>query len=139
VNNTIVSGTKAGSEVERRIPIPRELVAILLDFRKTTKWSAADNFILSRPDGAHFHARLVSRMLEAIREKAGVYVTVHGLRHTYGREFAIATGGNMKALQAILGHSVSATTDLYSNLGTDRIKGFSEAVSFGLGVKKSED
>lgn len=137
-DNSIVPGTKAGKRVVRPIPIPAELVAILSDFRTTSAWRLPEHFILCREsDGRHLFARDVSNMIEAIREKAGVFSTTHGLRHTYGREFVLSTG-NTKALQAILGHSVSATTDLYSNLGSDRVAGFGESVSFDLGVKKSE-
>lgn len=62
-------------------------------------------------------------------------MSVHGLRHSYGREFA-ARSGNLKALQAILGHSSSQTTDLYSDLAGDRIKEFGNVVTFEEKKKK---
>ncbi len=68
-------------------------------------------------------------MVEEVREKAKLDISPHGLRHTFGREFAQNTG-NIKALQAILGHSSSSTTDIYSELAGDRIKGFGEAVTY---------
>lgn len=137
--NTVVRGTKAGEETARAVPIPGELVEVL-----RLAWSAcqrtgmtADCYVIGN-SLKHVHARKVSRMVEEIQEKAGVNITAHGLRHTYGREFAMATG-NTKALQAILGHSSSATTDIYSNLGDERVKGFGEAVSFETGVKNRHD
>jgi integrase len=134
-SNSILPGTKAGEQITRDIPIPAELVRILEEYR--TPEDGPENFILRRPDGRWLHSRTVSAMIEKVREKAGLTVTTHGLRHTYGREFVLRTG-NLKALQAILGHSSSATTDRYSDLAGERTRGFHESVSFDTrGVKKS--
>lgn len=136
-SNSIRPGTKAGEQVVRDVPIPGELLEILKTWRKKTKHKNDDDFIIARADGRYHHARDISTMIETVRERAGIRVTVHGLRHTYGREFALNTG-NLKALQAILGHSSSSTTDLYSELARGRLSGFRESVKFGVGVRKSE-
>ena len=136
-SNSILKGTKAGEEMTREIPVPLELLKILAEFKSKTVHASPENFILSRSDGRHLNARTVSYMIEAIRAKAELTITTHGLRHTYGREFVLRTG-NMKALQSILGHSSSQTTDLYSDLAGERTRGFSESVSFDIGVKESE-
>ena len=134
-SNSIRRGTKAGEEVTREVPIPAELVRILEEFRAGR--DMPESLILSRPDGRHLNARQVWAMIQRVREKAGLYVTVHGLRHTYGREFVLRTG-NLKALQAILGHSSSATTDIYSSLAGERTRGFNESVTFDTSVKKRD-
>lgn len=138
-SNSIVKGTKAGEEVTREVPIPAELVRILGDHLAAQTAAGAgkpQDFILRRADGRWLHSRTVSDMIDRVRAKAGLTVTTHGLRHTYGREFVLRTG-NLKALQAILGHSSSATTDRYSDLAGERTRGFHEAVTFDTGVKKS--
>lgn len=129
----IVRGTKAGEEVERVVPVPAELMALLQGHWTRNKPLFDEAFVLTG-NVHHMHPRKVSRMVADICERAKLKVTVHGLRHTYGREFVLNTG-NVKALQAILGHSSSSTTDIYSNLAGERVKGFGEAVSFDTGVK----
>lgn len=137
---TVKAGTKGGEETEREFPVPKILIQILLDFRRIAKYSGDDDFILARAsDGRFMNPRDVNRMHSYVLKASGLNVTVHGLRHTFGREFA-ARSGNTKALQAILGHTSSATTDLYSNLAGNRLAPFGEVVSFKVnrkGVKRS--
>lgn len=136
VSGKILSGTKAGENMERSIPVSRELLKILKDHKKRSKFTRDDDFVLTNDRGHHHHARKISDVVMGIREKAQVDISAHGLRHTFGREFALNTG-NIKALQAILGHATSSTTDLYSDLSGSRISGFGEAVSFSNVVKRS--
>ena len=133
--NTIKIGTKAGEDSIRTVPISSVLTQALLSYQKETSYPAPDDFIVCRADGRFLGARDINRLIEEIRKKAGLDISPHGLRHTFGREFAQNTG-NIKALQSILGHSSSSTTDLYSDLSGERTRGFGEAVSFGNGVKQ---
>lgn len=137
---SVKRGTKGGEEITRVVPIPLELSDVLTAYRKASKWSGSDDFILAREhDGRFLGPRELSRLHEEIREKSGINVTVHGMRHSYGREFALRSG-NIKALQAILGHSSSSTTDLYSELSGRRLESFGDVVSFDVsqkGVKQS--
>lgn len=141
-SNSILSGTKAGSDEGRIVPIPAELVRILADWRAGVAKGLEGDFVFTDMNAlnlgkrGHYAARVINNWVEAVRARAKVHCTVHGLRHTYGREFAMR-GGNIKALQAILGHSSSQMTDRYSNLGGQRLKAFGETVSFDQqGVKK---
>lgn len=135
-SNSIIQGTKAGENITRVVPIPDSLLGILKEHKKKSSYSADTDFILCRHDGRFHNARFISSIIEKAREEAKVSISAHGLRHTYGREFALKTG-NIKALQAILGHSNSKTTDLYSELSGDRVRGFGEVVSFDVSVKRS--
>ena len=135
-SNSILPGTKAGEDETRKIFIPKVLATVLNEHKKKSKFKEPDDFILVRADGRYFGSRHISRMIEETREKAGLDISAHGLRHTFGREFAEKTG-NLKALQAILGHATSTTTDIYSDLAGDRIRGFGESVAFEIGAKRS--
>lgn len=132
----ILPGTKGGEDEVRTVYIPGELIGVLKEHLGLSAYRKPSDFVFVRPDGKNFGAREISNMVEAIRAKACVDITTHGLRHTFGREFA-ERSGNMKALQAILGHASSATTDIYSELAGSRIKGFAETVSFQKVVKKN--
>lgn len=137
--NKIVAGTKSGDFETRYVPMSDELYKVLMLIKRGSTISAPNDFVLHDPDGKHLSPRRLSEMHEQTCEKAGVVVTVHGLRHTFGREFMESTG-NVKALQAILGHSSSAVTDIYSDLSGERLKGFRGVVKFDLdgqnGTKK---
>lgn len=130
--NKIVPGLKSGSDDSRYAPIPDDLVKAIESHRKHTEWNSDDDFIIVREDGKNFGPREISHMHDDICEAAGIKVTVHGLRHTYGRQFALKSG-NMKALQAILGHSSSSTTELYSKLAGKGVNNLRNTVSFDIG------
>ncbi len=134
-SKTIVDGTKGGTEETRLVPIPNELIEILIKHRQVSKYKEPHDFVLARAGGRHYQARAVNYLIEHVRTRSNVFSTVHGLRHTYGREFVLKTG-NQKALQAILGHASSSTTDLYSDISGTRIRGFGESVSYDISVKK---
>lgn len=135
-NHSIVKGTKKGLDVERSIPISQNLIDVLSEHRKRTKFSGVFDFIICKLDGSHYKARQISTMIERVRKKTGVDISAHGLRHTFGRDF-VAETGNTDALKSILGHSSLATTAIYSELSGNRLKPFSEAVAYRIVVKGS--
>lgn len=126
--NLILSGTKAGVDSTRTIPISQDLADLLKEHRNNSSNSRDDDFVISTPLGDHLTARQISRIIEIVRGKAGLDISAHGLRHSMGRLF-VANGGSLKVLQAVLGHSSSATTDIYSNLSGKQIAGFGEVIN----------
>jgi integrase len=126
--NKTVSGLKAGSEESHAVPIPDQLAKLLKQLQRKSK----SQYIVARPDGASFSPRGLHELHDEIRIKAGSSITPHGLRHTYGRQFVL-NGGSMKALQTILGHSNSSTTERYSELAGKTIGKYRNTVSFDIG------
>lgn len=133
----IVQGTKKGENTIRYVPLSKDLMLLLKSFKKAADFNSDIDFVLTKKDGSHLQPKAINRLNQAICEAAGLKVTVHGLRHTFGREFA-ANSGNMRALQEILGHSSMSTTELYSKLGKDRLTGFRDFVSFDLDKEDQE-
>lgn len=129
--NRIVKGTKSGTEEVRAVPIPDILVKILSDYKKVTEFNSSDDFILCDDNGNHLSPRNIAYMNEDIAKASGIDINPHGLRHTYGRQFA-AKNGNMAALKAILGHSNMQTTELYSELAGRTVSKHRNTVSFDL-------
>jgi integrase len=127
-SHEIVHGTKAGEESERYVPMSAALESAL---KLACKGASAHDFLLRDGNGKHLSPRSVFTLNEQTCKRAGLSVTVHGLRHTFGREFA-QRSGNMGALQDILGHSNSATTRLYSSLGKDRLSKFKDVMDFDV-------
>lgn len=129
---TIKSGTKAGSDEHRIVAIPDDLVNVLEAHRKKSDFQGEEDFILCSEDGGFIPPKKLHNLHMEIVIASGIEITPHGLRHTFGRQFMV-NGGNMKALQSILGHSNSATTDLYSQLAGKAIKKHRNTANLGLG------
>jgi len=72
------------------------------------------------------HTRMSDRSVQALfadlRVKAGLDVkaTPHSARHTMATQ-ALACGGNVRALQAAIGHKRLATTELYTHVNRDEL------------------
>lgn len=127
-SGNIIQGTKSGLNITRQVPVPKDLINLLSEHRKTSKFDQGNDFVLSDDKGHHFFGWDVSRLINAVRDRAGFDVSTHSLRHSYGRQF-VANGGSVKILQSILGHSSSSVTDLYSDLAGKRIEGAGETVN----------
>jgi site-specific recombinase XerD len=73
------------------------------------------------------HTRMSTRSVEALfanlRVKAGldVQATPHSARHTMATT-ALACGGNVRALQTVLGHKRLASTEVYTHVNRDELK-----------------
>lgn len=130
-SHEIVRGTKAGEFSVRYVPMSETLATALYEHMHVVKWGTTDDFVLHGEDRAHLSPKQVYWLITEVAKRAEVKVTVHGLRHTFGREFA-ERSGNMGALQDILGHSNSATTRLYSSLGKERLKGFRDVMDLDI-------
>lgn len=128
VSLSIKSGTKSGEYVERQVPIP---AGVADRFAQVLEKLRPGEFVLAGRDRPFMAPRTYHDMIKEIAQKAQVEISSHGLRHTLGREF-VRNGGNIKALQAILGHSVSTTTDRYSNLDGQHVGGTTDIVSYGV-------
>lgn len=125
----ILKGTKGGELSTRHVPMSDELAIILRAHQNQSILQGPGNFILSNEDGSHFGPKQLYNMHMETCAKAKIKVTVHGLRHTFGREF-MERSNNMNALKEILGHTNITVTQIYSTLGKERLKSFKEVVSY---------
>jgi len=79
------------------------------------------------------HTRMSDRSVQALfaelRVKAGldVQATPHSARHTMATQ-ALACGGNVRALQTILGHKRLTSTEIYAHVNRDELKRTAERV-----------
>lgn len=115
---------------QRRVPVPN---FVALRLAKLVAEKAAREPMFTSPEGArldvdNFRLRVFKPGAARARERwakewpnAEPFPNVrpHGLRHTCA-SFAIRTGANVKAVQALLGHeSAAVTLDIYSDLFPD--------------------
>ncbi|HLH24828.1 MAG TPA: tyrosine-type recombinase/integrase [Chloroflexota bacterium] len=114
----LVNQGKGGKD--RYVPIPQKLMAALAAW--IGKRTAGPVF-LSRL-GRGLTTRAVQQMLQAAGERAGLprRVTPHMLRHTYATRL-LERGATLREVQELLGHSSVATTERYTWVLTDRLRG----------------
>lgn len=110
---TIKSGTKGGADEERVVPVPAVLLNMIAAYRKESPFNSETDFIFCDAKGNWIRPRKLHSMIDQVVKAFGRPVTLHKLRHSFGRMF-IRRGGNKRVLQDMLGHKSSAMTDRYS-------------------------
>lgn len=70
----------------------------------------------------HLASRTIQKYVQNVAERARIKkkVSPHVLRHTFAVCY-LHRGGNLRALQSILGHSSITTTDVYLNYSGERV------------------
>ena len=70
----------------------------------------------------HLASRTIQKYVQNVAERARIKkkVSPHVLRHTFAVCY-LHRGGNLRALQSILGHSSISTTDVYLNYSGERV------------------
>lgn len=115
----------------RHLRIPSELVPLLTEWRAVCPLSPFDTVI---PEGKSLGSASRNRML-GLRELMSavglreVRHPWHQLRHSFASHF-VMSGGNLLALQKILGHSDLKMTLIYAHLAPDFLGQEMERVSF---------
>lgn len=121
----VLKGTKSGKT--RQVPLDRDAVAIL---RRVKAAQAAEKlaakpgtyldqgFVFSDAHGRPFKLDAPTKAFREIADVAELppEVSLHSLRHSFAT-WALASGGDIVAVQRCLGHSVPSTTlNLYSHV-----------------------
>ncbi|UOM36039.1 tyrosine recombinase XerC [Acuticoccus sp. I52.16.1] len=100
---------------ERDVPVlPR--VATLVDaYRRTAPFALCDGPFFRGEKGGRLSPRIVQRSVEAWRHALGLpdTATPHALRHAFATHI-LAHGGDLRSIQALLGHARLSTTQVYT-------------------------
>ncbi|HEY0701064.1 MAG TPA: tyrosine-type recombinase/integrase [Micromonospora sp.] len=96
---------------DRLVPLPASLAAALL--RLPAGWAFPGD------DGGHLSPRWVGRLVTDLLP--GEW-TMHSLRHRAGTRWWRTSGGDMFAVQELLGHASPVTTRVYVRVDADRLR-----------------
>ena len=97
---------------------------------RTNDGEVTGDFVFHRPDGLPWgdiadsmHRLFADASLNGTGTKRRDRITLHSLRHTFASWLAIA-GVSLRRIQELLGHKSIVTTERYSHLGGNGMRGY---------------
>ncbi|CAN5142701.1 tyrosine recombinase XerC [soil metagenome] len=108
---------------ERIVPVlPAVAAAIAGYLRQCPHAPGHDGPLFVGARGGPLNPRIVQRAMEKLRGALGLPATAtpHALRHSFATHL-LANGGDLRAIQELLGHASLSTTQMYTAVDTDRL------------------
>jgi integrase/recombinase XerC len=120
-NTTLRIRGKGGKErVVPVLPVVADAVSLYLAECPYVAKPEGPLFVGAR--GGPLSPRIVQRALEKMRSALGLpeTATPHALRHSFATHL-LANGGDLRTIQELLGHASLSTTQIYTEVDTDRL------------------
>jgi integrase/recombinase XerC len=122
----VVTGKGRKQRMLPVLPVVRQAVADYIAACPHTLAMDGPLFVGAR--GGPLNPRLVQRQMAAVRRYLGLpeSATPHALRHSFATHL-LGAGGDLRAIQELLGHASLSTTQRYTSVETERLLAIYEA------------
>lgn len=108
---------------ERIVPVLPAVVAAIAEYLRLCPWQPGPaGPLFLGAEGGRLNPRIVQRAMQGLRSSLGLPATAtpHALRHSFATHL-LANGGDLRAIQELLGHASLSTTQVYTEVDTDRL------------------
>jgi len=112
---------QAKGQKDRIVPLSQKIIDMLREYYKMCKpkvW-----LFEGQTAGEGYSAESLQHVLKQALQKANIKrpVSLHWLRHSYATHL-LESGTDLRYIQALLGHSSSRTTEIYTHVSTNSIQ-----------------
>lgn len=107
----------------RMVPVLQNVLALIQDYVAMCPHAiAADGAIFVGARGGPLSPRIIQLTMVRLRGALGLpdSATPHALRHSFATHL-LTRGGDLRAIQELLGHSSLSTTQIYTGVDADRL------------------
>jgi len=107
----------------RMVPVLRQVLELIAEYLKACPYDlAADRPLFVGARGGPLSPRIVQLVMECLRGALNLpdTATPHALRHSFATHL-LARGGDLRAIQELLGHASLSTTQIYTGVDAERL------------------
>jgi integrase/recombinase XerC len=108
---------------QRTVPVLPAVVAAIAEYLRLCPWQPGPSGpLFLGAEGGRLNPRIVQRAMQGLRSSLGLpaSATPHALRHSFATHL-LTNGGDLRAVQELLGHAGLSTTQVYTEVDTDRL------------------